>query len=123
MMFRTRLLVIFAIAMIAAVGTVELLVQGIARRTFENLEARHAAALALQFQKEFQRRGREIVRAVNAIAASNDATDIAIAGDRARYFDAAPGLAASHGRVREGGAWPRAGAERSLQRAAVAEAI
>jgi signal transduction histidine kinase len=97
MMFRTRLLVVFTIAMIAAVGTVELLAQGIARRTFENLEAQHASALALQFQKEFERRGREIVRAVNAVAASNEAIEIAIRSDPARDYEAAASLANSHG--------------------------
>jgi two-component system, NtrC family, nitrogen regulation sensor histidine kinase NtrY len=97
MTFRTRLLLIFTLAMVAAVAVTELLVQGITRRTFEKLEAERASALAQQFQKEFHRRGQEIVRAVNAIAASNEATDIAISGDPARYYDAAPGLAASHG--------------------------
>jgi nitrogen fixation/metabolism regulation signal transduction histidine kinase len=97
MTFRTRLLVIFTIAMIAAIAAVELLAQSIARRSFENLETQHASALALQFQKEFQRRKDEIVRAVNAIAAGNEATDIAISADPARYYDAASSLAASHG--------------------------
>jgi signal transduction histidine kinase len=97
MMFRTRLLVVFTIAMIAAVGTVELLAQGIARRTFENLEVQHASALALQFQKEFERRGREIVRAVNAVAASNEAIEIAIRSDPARDYEAAASLANSLG--------------------------
>jgi two-component system nitrogen regulation sensor histidine kinase NtrY len=96
-MFRTRLLLIFTIAIVAAVGTVELLVQGTTRRAFEKVEAQRASALTQQFQKEFQRRGQEFVRAVNAIAASNEASDIAISSDPARYYDTAPGLAASHG--------------------------
>jgi two-component system nitrogen regulation sensor histidine kinase NtrY len=97
MMFRTRLLLIFTIAIVAAVGVVELLVQGTTRRTFESVEAQRASALALQFQKQYERRGLEIVRSVSAIAASNEAIDIAISGDPARYYDAAPQLAASHG--------------------------
>src|SRR5215472_5610140 len=97
MTFRTRLLLIFTFAIVAAVGVTELLVQGITRRTFENLEAQRASALAQQFQKEFQRRRQEIARAVNAIAASSGATDIAISADPAQYYDAARGLAASHG--------------------------
>jgi signal transduction histidine kinase len=97
MMFRTRLLLIVTVAIVAAVGTVGLLVQGTTRRAFEKVEAQRASALTQQFQKEFQRRGQEFVRAVNAIAASNQASDIAISSDPARYYDIAPGLAASHG--------------------------
>src|SRR5947207_1615304 len=97
MMFRTRLLVIFTIAIVAAIGLVELLVQGTTRRAFERVEAQRASALAAQFQNEFHRRGLEIVRAVDAIAASDDATTIAISPDYARYYDAAPPLAASRG--------------------------
>ena len=93
MMFRTRLLLVFTFVIVAAVGMVELLVQGTTRRAFEKVEAQRASALAQQFQREFQRRGREIVRAVNAIAASNEASDIAISADPARYYDTAPGLA------------------------------
>jgi signal transduction histidine kinase len=97
MTFRTKLLLTFTSAIVAAVGLVELLVQGATRRAFENVEAQRASALAQQFQKEFHRRGQEIVRAVNAIAASNDASDIAISADAARYYDTAPALASSHG--------------------------
>ena len=97
MMFRTRLLLIFTVAIVAAVGLVELLVQSATRRAFENVETQRASALAQQFQKEFERRGQEVVRAVNAIAAGNEASDIAISSDPARYYDTAPGLAASHG--------------------------
>jgi hypothetical protein len=47
------------------------------RRAFESVEGQRASALTAQFQKEFQRRGQEIVRAVNTIAASDDAIAIA----------------------------------------------
>ncbi|MDE3167434.1 MAG: HAMP domain-containing protein [Acidobacteriota bacterium] len=97
MTFRTRLLLVFTIAIVAAVGIVELLAQSITRQTFEHEEEQRAAALSRQFRKEFQRRGQEIVRAVNAIASGNDAADIAIASDPARYYDTAASLAASHG--------------------------
>jgi two-component system nitrogen regulation sensor histidine kinase NtrY len=97
MMFRTRLLVIFTIAIVASVGIVVLLVQGITRRAFERMEEQRASALTQQFRKEFQRRGQEIQQSVNAIAASNEAADIAISPDpAANYHDAAPALAASH---------------------------
>lgn len=97
MMFRTRLLLVFTFVIVAAVGMVELLVQGTTRRAFENVEAQRASALAQQFQREFHRRSLEMVRAVNAIAASDEASNIAISDDPARYYDTAPGLASSHG--------------------------
>src|SRR5947209_1824542 len=94
MMFRTRLLVILTIAIVAAIGLVELLVQGTTRRAFERVEAQHASALAAQFQKEFQRRGLEIVRAVNAIADSEEGSNLAMNG---ADYESATKLAASHG--------------------------
>ena len=97
MMFRTRLLLVFTFVIVAAVAMVELLVQGTTRRAFESVEAQRASALARQFQKEFHRRGQEMVRAVNAIAAGNEASEIAISSDPGRYYDSAQSLAASHG--------------------------
>ena len=58
------------------------------------MEAQRASALAAQFQKEFQRRGQEIVRAVNAIAESEEATNLAMYG---AVYESAAKLAAGHG--------------------------
>jgi len=95
--FRTRLLVIFTIAVIAAVGLVEWAVTGSTREAFERLENQRVAALVAQFQKEFAAKRREIARAVDAIAASETATSIAIAPDYADFYATAGQLAATHG--------------------------
>ena len=70
MRFRTRLLLIFTVALVSSVAVVDLLVLGSTRRAFERSERQRADALAQQFRNEFDRRGRELVRTVNAIAAS-----------------------------------------------------
>ena len=97
MMFRTRLLLIFTITIVAAVGIVEWLVTDRTREAFERLERQRVQALIAQFQAEFARRGQEIVRAVNAVASTDAALQIASAGDYGAYYDAATELAASHG--------------------------
>ncbi len=97
MTFRTRLLLIFTVAVAAAVGVVELVVSSRARQAFEDMEAKRAEALVTQFHREFERRGLEVVRMVESIAASAAARDIAISPDASNYVDQAAGLAATHG--------------------------
>jgi signal transduction histidine kinase len=96
MMFRTRLLLIFAVAVAAAVGMVELVVSSRAREAFENNEAHRVNAIVKQFDKEFQRRGEEIVRTVEGIAASATARDIAISPDASDYVEQAGALASTN---------------------------
>jgi two-component system nitrogen regulation sensor histidine kinase NtrY len=97
MTFRTRLLLIFTLSIVAAVGIVEWLVTDRTREAFERLEGQRVQALIAQFQAEFARRGQEIVRAVNAVAATDQAVQIAGASDYGPFYDAATELAASHG--------------------------
>ena len=94
--FRTRLLLIFTVAIVASVAVVDLLVLGSTRQAFERLEAQRADALVLQFRKEFDRRRRELVRTVNAIAASDATRHIAIQPDTTEYYDYAAPQAATH---------------------------
>jgi len=97
MTFRTRLVLLFTAAVIASVGTVEWLVTRSTRRTYERMDARRAAVLATQFQKEYERRGAEIVRSVAGIANSELATAIAADPDPARYHDDAAQFATAQG--------------------------
>ena len=97
MTFRTRLLLIFTVAVVAAVGLVEWVVSVTTRRAFESLEVQRAGDLVAQFRAEFQRRGDEIVREVNGIAASDAAVNIAMASDSSPYYGEAASLAAAHG--------------------------
>jgi two-component system nitrogen regulation sensor histidine kinase NtrY len=96
MKFRTRLLVIFTVALVASVAVVDLLVLGSTHRAFERSETQRAEALVLQFRKEFDRRRGELVRTVNAIAASDAARHIAIQPDYTEYYDYAAPQAATH---------------------------
>jgi two-component system, NtrC family, nitrogen regulation sensor histidine kinase NtrY len=96
MTFRTRLLLIFTVAVVASVGVVEWLVTGTTREAFERMEAQRTDALVAQFRREFDRRGREIVRAVQGIAATDALVNIAIASDYSPYYNEAASLAAAH---------------------------
>lgn len=97
MTFRTRLLLILMASVAITTLVVEWLVLSSARRAFETLEAQRADALAAQFRREFERRGEEIFRDVTAIAASEDALNIALAPDYSVYHGEAGRLAAARG--------------------------
>jgi signal transduction histidine kinase len=97
MTFRTRVLLIFTVAVAAAVGVVELVVSSRARQAFEDMEAKRADALVTQFHREFERRGMEVMRTVESIAASAAARDIAISPDASSYVDQAAALGSTHG--------------------------
>jgi signal transduction histidine kinase len=95
--FRTRLLLIFTVAVVASVALVEWLVTDSTRQAFERMETQRVNGLVAQFRKEFAQRGQEIVRAVNGIAASEAAVNIAISADYSPYYNEAASLAAAHG--------------------------
>ncbi len=96
MTFRTRLLLIFTVAVVASVGLVEWLVSASTRERFEHLESQRVEALVAQFHSEYERRGQEIVRSVNGIAASDTAVNIAAASDYSGFYQDAATLAAAH---------------------------
>jgi signal transduction histidine kinase len=95
--FRTRLLVVFTLAVVAAVGLVEALVVNSTRQAFEGVETQRVDGLVAQFQKEFDRRKQEIASAVDGIARSDALRTIATSADYAPYYDAAQDLASAHG--------------------------
>jgi signal transduction histidine kinase len=97
MTFRTRLLLVFTVAVVASVALVEWLVTDSTRQAFERMETQRVNGLVAQFRKEFAERGQRIVRAVNGIAASEAAVNIAISADYSPYYNEAASLAAAHG--------------------------
>ncbi|SPE37078.1 Integral membrane sensor signal transduction histidine kinase [Candidatus Sulfopaludibacter sp. SbA6] len=97
MNFRTRLLLIFTIAVVASVGVADWQVSVSTREAFERLESQRVDVLVAQFRQEFARRRAEIARAVQRIADSDAATTIAIAPDYGEYVGEAVQLAATHG--------------------------
>ena len=97
MTFRTRLLWIVTFAVVASVGLVESLVARTTRDAFDRMETQRMNALVAQFQREFARRGEQVVRAVQAIAASEAALSIALSSDYAPYYNEASALASANG--------------------------
>jgi signal transduction histidine kinase len=101
MTFRRKLLTVFATTVFLSVAAVALLVQFVTRAAFEQTENQRTAALVSQFQREFNRRGEEVARRVQGIAASDPVSRLATAlnstsPDSAEYFDLARSLAESH---------------------------
>ncbi len=101
MSFRRKLLLVFALTVFLSVAGVALLVQWVTRNAFEKTENQRTAALVAQFQREFSRRGDEVARRVDAIAASDSVTRMATAlngtsSDFAEYFDLARLMAENH---------------------------
>jgi signal transduction histidine kinase len=94
---RTRLLLTFVVVVVGTVALVEGLVARTMRDAFERVENQRVEALVAQFRREFARRGEEIVRAVNSIAVSDAATNIAVAPDPAAHYSQAAALAMAHG--------------------------
>jgi len=83
--FRRKLLLMFALTVIVSVTAVAWLVSMITRQAFEKANEERASALAAQFQREFNRRGDDILRRVEAIAASDAVTRIALAQGTANH--------------------------------------
>ena len=88
MTFRTRLLLVFALTILASVGMVVWIVSRSGERTFEHLDQQRTAALVEQFYKEFERRGSDIAAAAGRVAKSDAAVRAAI--------DVKQGAAAAH---------------------------
>lgn len=101
MSFRRKLLLVFSLTVALSVAGVAWLVQEVTRNTFEKTENQRTAQLVTQFQREFNVQGEEVVRRVQAIAASDAVSRISTAlvggsGDPAESFDLARSLAESH---------------------------
>jgi two-component system, NtrC family, nitrogen regulation sensor histidine kinase NtrY len=78
MRFRNKLLLAFALTIFLCLTAVAWIVTALARRTFEKADEQRTSALVAQFRREFDRRGDEVVRRVEAIAVSDTAIRMAI---------------------------------------------
>ena len=126
MTFRRKLLAVFALTVFVSVGAVAGLVLALTRKTFEKTEDQRTAALVTEFQREFSRRGEDVVGRVNAIANSDAVNRMATAlngsasdssVDSAEYFELAKSMAESlqldflefldgHGTIISSAQWP-----------------
>src|SRR5262249_1223676 len=79
MSFRRKLLLVFALTIFFSVASIAWIVSAISRRTFERANEERTTALISQFQREFNRRGEEVVRRVQAIASSDTISRMTVA--------------------------------------------
>jgi hypothetical protein len=99
--FRRKLLAIFSVTVFLAVAMISFMVSSIARRAFEESETERTNALVAQFQREFERRGEDVVRRVEAIAASDSVNRMALdlarsTPDLGAYVNEAGSIAKNH---------------------------
>ena len=78
MSFRKKLLMLFAATVLLCVAVISASVYSTIRRTFEQADRDRANAVAAQFRSEFQRRGLEVARKVESVAASETVQHIAL---------------------------------------------
>ncbi len=94
MTFRRKLLAVFALTVVLSVACVTWLISAVTRRAFARSEQERTSALITQFRREFNRQGEEVVRRVEAVAASDAANRMALAlnrkpSDSGPYFESA----------------------------------
>jgi two-component system, NtrC family, nitrogen regulation sensor histidine kinase NtrY len=100
MMFRRKLLAVFAITVFLSVAAVAWLVSEVTRRAFAKSDDERTAALVMQFRREFNRQGEDVARRVEGIAQSEPINHMALAlsragGDSGPYFELAKSTAES----------------------------
>ncbi len=78
MSFRKKLLLLFALTVLVCVAVISISVYSTIRRSFEQADQDRANAVAAQFRSEFQRRGSEVARKVESVAASEAVQRIAL---------------------------------------------
>src|SRR5580658_10116172 len=78
MSFRKKLLLLFALTVLVCVAVISISVYGTIRRSFEQADQDRANAVAAQFRSEFQRRGSEVARKVESVAASESVQRMAL---------------------------------------------
>lgn len=79
MIFRRKLLAVFALTVLVCVVAVAWSISSLTRRAFEKANEDRTTALVAQFRREFNRRGEEVVHHVETIAASESTTRMALA--------------------------------------------
>jgi two-component system nitrogen regulation sensor histidine kinase NtrY len=78
MIFRRKLLAVFALTVLVSVAAVAWSISSLTRRAFEKANEERTAALVAQFRREFNLRGEEVAHRVETVAASEGATRMAL---------------------------------------------
>jgi signal transduction histidine kinase len=82
MIFRRKLLAVFALTVLVSVAAVSWAISSFTRKAFEKADEERASALLAQFRREFNRRGEDVAHRVETIAASEGTTRMALAANR-----------------------------------------
>jgi two-component system nitrogen regulation sensor histidine kinase NtrY len=98
MTFRRKLLAVFALTVFLSVAAVAFLVSALTRRAFDHSEEERTAALVTQFRREFGRQSDDVERRVAGVAASEEASRMAlklnrVPADSGPYFELAKTIA------------------------------
>ncbi|MGA8221146.1 MAG: ATP-binding protein [Candidatus Acidiferrales bacterium] len=101
MTFRAKLFWIFTFALLLSVGLIAAGVMFVTQQAFEELNRQHTDALVQQFQREFLRRGQDIVHRVQGIADAEPTVRMAIDLSRPKsdvsiYVNDARGVSRAH---------------------------
>jgi two-component system, NtrC family, nitrogen regulation sensor histidine kinase NtrY len=92
--FRTKVFLVIAATAVLSVWIVAAVVSALVTRSFERRDAQRTAALVNQFQREFERRGAEVARRIEAVADSDAVQRLALnLSDTSAYFTQAQALA------------------------------
>jgi len=99
--FRARLLAVFALTVVVAVGLVAWIISSRMRDAFVELDSQRTGALLQQFRREFARRAQEVTERVEGIARAEDTQRMASAlsgsaPDYSAYVGVAGDLATAH---------------------------
>jgi two-component system, NtrC family, nitrogen regulation sensor histidine kinase NtrY len=99
--FRTKLFIVFTLALLLSVGLVALGVTAVTRRAFDQLNHQHSDAAVMQFSREFGRREVDVAHEVQGIADAESTVRMAIdlsrpQSDVSIYVNDARGVAQSH---------------------------
>ena len=94
MSFRTKVFLSIAATAVVSVWIVAAVVSALVSDSFERRDAQRTAALVDQFQREFDRRGAEVARRIEAVANSDAVQRVALnPSDTSAYFTQAQALA------------------------------
>jgi two-component system nitrogen regulation sensor histidine kinase NtrY len=80
--FRRKLLALFALTVFLSVAAVTWIVSSLARQAFDQVDENRRASLVAQFRREFDRRGQDLEKRMQAIASSDTVTRMATAINR-----------------------------------------
>ena len=101
MTFRSKLFVMFTLALLLLVGLISAGVMIVSRRAFAEVSRQHSNALVAQFQREFDKRAQDVVHQVQGVADAEGTVRMAIdlsrpQSDVSVYVNDARGVSNSH---------------------------